>query len=220
MVGAGRTELFEGIVGLRPSRVGAVRLNGKTLAIHTPSDAIEAGLGYLTEDRKTKGLLLKQKMAPNLTLTVLSRFHNKLFLDTAREKAAMAEAVEKYDIRAANQNALAGQLSGGNQQKLLLAKILMADPKVIIIDEPTRGIDIGNKGQIYSFIQRLVQMGRSCVVISSEMQELIGICHRILVMRGGRIAGELSGDQMTEANVAMFATGVQKGELQEMKEAV
>ncbi len=96
----------------------------------------------------------------------------------------------------------------------------MADPKVIIIDEPTRGIDIGNKGQIYSFIQRLVQMGRSCIVISSEMQELIGICHRILVMRGGRIVGELGGDQMTEANVAMLAAGVQKDELQDMKKAV
>jgi ribose transport system ATP-binding protein len=119
---------------------------------------------------------------------------------------ALAGAVARYDIRMKSVDAKAGQLSGGNQQKLLLAKVLLTDPSIVIIDEPTRGVDIANKAQIYAFIQHLVSEGRSCIVISSEMQELIGICHRILVMREGRISGEVSGETMTESNIALLAT--------------
>ena len=208
MIGAGRTELFEGLLGLRPGRAEALRLNGKALRLHHPSEAIAAGIAYLTEDRKGKGLLLRQRLAPNLTLTALSWLVPGWFLDGKREKAALKTAIEAFDIRVRNPDALAGQLSGGNQQKLLLAKVLMSDPALVIIDEPTRGIDIGNKSQIYGFIQQLVRQGKGCIVISSEMQELIGLCSRILVMRGGRISGELCGEAMTEANVAMLATGV------------
>jgi ribose transport system ATP-binding protein len=114
--------------------------------------------------------------------------------------------VERHVIRASSVTARVRTLSGGNQQKLLLAKVLLTDPSIVIIDEPTRGVDIANKAQIYAFIQHLVGEGRSCTVISSEMQELIGICHRILVMRGGRISGEVSGDTMTESNIALLAT--------------
>ena len=123
-----------------------------------------------------------------------------------RETAALESAVEEYDIRLKSLNLKAGQLSGGNQQKLLLAKILLTDPSVVIIDEPTRGIDIANKAQIYAFIQGLVSEGKACIIISSEMQELIGICDRILVMREGRINGEVSGDEMTESTIALLAT--------------
>jgi ribose transport system ATP-binding protein len=211
MIGAGRTELFEGLLGLRPGSARRLRLDRRDLRIETPADAIAAGIGYLTEDRKGKGLLLKETMAPNLTLSALSRFHPGITLDTKREDAALGDAVSAYDIRVRSRSVEAGQLSGGNQQKLLLAKILLTDPQVVIIDEPTRGIDIGNKTQIYAFIQALVRAGKACIVISSEMQELIGICDRILVIRDRRIAGELTGEAMTERNVVLLATGAADG---------
>ena len=206
MIGAGRTELFEAILGLRPGRVGAVRMGGKAVRIARPLDAIQAGIGYLTEDRKGKGLLLKERLAPNLTLTALSWFHRGIFLDRRREDAKLDETIATYDIRVRDTRMRAGQLSGGNQQKLLLAKILMTGPSVIIIDEPTRGIDIGNKSQIYRFIQDLVASGKGCIVISSELQELIGVCDRVLVMRAGSISAELTGDAITEHNVVLAAT--------------
>ncbi|MBS7542462.1 sugar ABC transporter ATP-binding protein [Ancylobacter oerskovii] len=206
MIGAGRTELFEGLLGLRPSSFRAVRLHGKPVGFHSPAQAAKLGVGYLTEDRKGKGLLLEEKLAPNLTLAALDRVHPIAGLDLAGEADLLDRAVASYDIRLRSRDAKAGQLSGGNQQKLLLAKVMLNEPSVLIIDEPTRGIDIANKSQIYAFIQSLVREGRSCIVISSEMQELIGLCDRILVMRAGRINGELAGDAMTESNVALCAT--------------
>ncbi|MFT0858687.1 sugar ABC transporter ATP-binding protein [Ancylobacter sp. G4_0304] len=206
MIGAGRTELFEGLLGLRQANFGAVRLHGQPVDFHSPAQAAEKGVGYLTEDRKGKGLLLDEKLAPNLTLAALDRVHPVAGLDLAGETQLLDHAVASYDIRLRSREAKAGQLSGGNQQKLLLAKVMLNEPSVLIIDEPTRGIDIANKSQIYAFIQSLVRAGRSCIVISSEMQELIGLCDRILVMRAGRINGELAGDAMTESNVALCAT--------------
>jgi ribose transport system ATP-binding protein len=210
MIGAGRTELFEGLLGLRAG-TATVELKGKPIHIHSQREAIDAGIGYLTEDRKGKGLLLGERLAPNLTLSALARFHPGLLMRSRREAVALGSAIEGYDIRIKSLRVKAGQLSGGNQQKLLLAKVLLTDPSVVIIDEPTRGIDIANKAQIYAFIHGLVAEGKACIVISSEMQELIGICDRILVMREGRINGEVSGEAMTEHNIALLAasdTGV------------
>jgi ribose transport system ATP-binding protein len=206
MMGAGRTELFEGILGLRPGVAAAIRLSGKPIAIGTPREAIDAGIAYMTEDRKGKGLLLQEQLPPNLTLSSLARFHPGPFLNTGKEAEALLDVIERYDIKMGSRDVRAGQLSGGNQQKLLLAKIMLTEPTIIIIDEPTRGIDIANKIQIYEFLQAFVKEGTACIVISSEMQELIGICDRILVMRGGRINGELTGDAMTESNIALLAT--------------
>lgn len=205
MIGAGRTELFEGIAGLRPA-IADVELHGKSLAIRSPREAIDAGIGYLTEDRKGKGLLLQERLAPNLTLSALGRLNPGLWLRKRPEAAALDKAIDQYDIRVRSLRLNAGQLSGGNQQKLLLAKILLTDPSVVIIDEPTRGIDIANKAQIYAFVRKLVGEGKACIVISSEMQELIGLCDRILVMRQGQINGEVTGEQMTESNIALLAT--------------
>lgn len=205
MIGAGRTEVFEGIMGLRASS-GSVTLDGRSIDIRSPRAAMDAGIGYLTEDRKGKGLLLHERLGPNLTLSALSRFHPGLMMRRAREQTALIDAVDEYDIRLKTLGVRAGQLSGGNQQKLLLAKVLMTNPSVVVIDEPTRGIDIANKAQIYAFIHRLVGEGRTCIVISSEMQELIGICDRILVMREGRITGEVTGGGMTEHEIALLAT--------------
>ncbi|WP_245638681.1 sugar ABC transporter ATP-binding protein [Hydrogenophaga palleronii] len=205
MIGAGRTELFEGIVGLRPASA-QVELHGAPIQLRSQRAAIDAGIGYLTEDRKGKGLLLHERLAPNLTLSALGRFHPGLWLRGRQESQALAQSIQDYDIRLKSTKAHAGQLSGGNQQKLMLAKVMLTDPSVVIIDEPTRGIDIANKAQIYAFIQQLVEQGKACIVISSEMQELIGICDRILVMRQGRINGQVVGEQMTEKNIALLAT--------------
>jgi ribose transport system ATP-binding protein len=169
---------------------------------------MRAGAVYLTEDRKSKGLLLEEKIATNLTLAALDKFQRGPFVDRAKESRALDEAIQRFDIRVGDKNLLAGQMSGGNQQKLLLAKMMQVNPRVVVIDEPTRGIDIGAKQQIYRFIAALAAEGRSVIVISSEMAELIGICHRIIVMRNGRIVGEVAGDEMNEHAIVVLATGV------------
>jgi ribose transport system ATP-binding protein len=211
LIGAGRTELMEGLVGLRPGR-GKVAFNGHPVAFPDVHSSLKAGIAYLSEDRKGKGLLLTKDLRTNLTLASLGKFISGLQIDRKREAEALDTAIRDFDIRTGTKSILAGQLSGGNQQKLLLAKMMLLDPQVVIIDEPTRGIDIGNKEQIYKFIASLAQEGRSIIVVSSEMPELIGICDRILVMRAGRIVGEVQGDRMTENEIVQLATGVSAGE--------
>ncbi|NYT60011.1 sugar ABC transporter ATP-binding protein [Alcaligenaceae bacterium] len=206
MIGSGRTELFEGLMGLRPAHAQRIALKGQTIRHRSVKGWQELGLVYLTEDRKGKGLLLDEPLAPNLTLQALNRIHPRLALDQRKETAALEKAVGDYDIRVGSMHLDAGQLSGGNQQKLLLAKIMMTNPSVVIIDEPTRGIDIGNKSQIYDFIDQLVRSGKACIVISSELPELVGLADRVLVMREGRIVAELAGKQITEQNVVYAAT--------------
>ena len=206
LVGAGRTELFEGIAGLRPI-TGEVLVGGMPTRFRSVRDSMRAGIAYVTEDRKGKGLLMRRDLAGNLTLAALKRFCRGFLLDAAREAAGLDEAVRRFDIRVRDRKALAGQLSGGNQQKLLLAKMLLGGPDVIVVDEPTRGIDIGTKAEIYRLLAGLAAENRAVVVISSEMAELIGLCHRILVMREGRIVGEAAGDDMTEQRLVVLAIG-------------
>ncbi|WP_176072966.1 sugar ABC transporter ATP-binding protein [Brucella intermedia] len=208
LVGAGRTELMEGIVGLRPGK-GDARHNGKPVHFRNAHESQKAGIVYLSEDRKGKGLLLTKDLGVNLTLASLKKFVRGLQIDRNRERTALDDAIREFDIRTGRKDILAGQLSGGNQQKLLLAKMMMLDPSIVIIDEPTRGIDVGTKEQIYQFIANLADEGKSIIVVSSEMPELIGICDRIVVMREGRIAGEVSGDRMTEHDIVVLATGVE-----------
>jgi len=211
LVGAGRTELMEGVVGLRPGR-GEVRHNGRPAHFRDAHDSLTAGIAYLSEDRKGKGLLLTKDLGINLTLASLKKFISRFQIDRTKERAALDDAIRDFDIRTGNKDILAGQLSGGNQQKLLLAKMMMLDPSIVIIDEPTRGIDVGTKEQIYQFIANLADEGRSIIVVSSEMPELIGICDRIVVMREGRIAGEVTGERMTEHDIVVLATGVDAAE--------
>jgi ribose transport system ATP-binding protein len=205
LIGSGRTETFEGLCGLRPA-TGEVRVNGQPVRVTEPWQAQAMGLCYLTEDRKTRGLLLAKGMRENLTLQALRQFSRGL-IDTRAEEAALDQAIREFDIRG-SRAALVGNLSGGNQQKLLFAKTMLADPRILIIDEPTRGIDIGTKQQMYGFIRRLAAEGRAIVVISSEMQEVIGLADRILVMRHGRVTGELSGTDATEDAIVRLAMGV------------
>ena len=208
LVGSGRTELAEAIAGLR-RHDGRVMLMGQPVAIRAPADALRAGIAYLTEDRKEAGLLLTKPLTENLTLATLDRFGFRI--DRKREAAAMADATRNFDIRAVSPAMPAGALSGGNQQKLLLAKTMLTQPRIIIIDEPTRGIDIGTKQQIYRFVRRLADEGTGVIVISSELPELIGLADRVLVMRQGRVAGEVAGDRLTEENIVRLAMGLPAG---------
>ena len=207
LVGAGRTELMEGLIGVRPSS-GQLEINGKRVKISSVSDARKLGLVYLTEDRKGRGLLLRKSMRENLTLLALDRF-GRITIDSKREEEALGKAIAEFDIRAANRSVLVGNLSGGNQQKLLLAKTMLAEPDIVIIDEPTRGIDIGTKQQIYNFIQKLAASGKSIIMISSEMAEVIGLSHRVVVMRSGRVTGVLSGDDINEDLIVRHAMGLE-----------
>lgn len=207
LVGSGRTEAFEGLFGLRRRTVGRIERHGQRVTIRTPGDAARHRLVYLSEDRKGKGLLVSAGLRDNLTLMTLSRYARPL-LDTQAEQQALSRAVDEYGIRTGRLDVPASALSGGNQQKLALAKILETEPEVVILDEPTRGVDVGAKREIYHLIHRLAGAGIGVIVISSELQELLGLCHRLLVMREGHVVAELTGDRMNEREVIEYATGV------------
>ena len=206
LVGAGRTELMEGVVGLRSAR-GEVLVRGEPIRAGSVSAAREAGLVYLTEDRKEKGLLLGKSLRENLTLLALDRFA-RVTIDARAEERALDRAISDFDIRAGDKAMRAGALSGGNQQKLLLAKTMLAEPEIVIIDEPTRGIDIGTKQQIYGFVRRLADAGKSVIVVSSELPEAIGLATRVVVMAAGRVAGELEGEAIGEDAILRLAMGL------------
>ena len=206
LVGAGRTELFEGLLGLRPRSAGTVELAGKPVQLQSPRDAARHGLTYLSEDRKGKGLHVHFSLRPNLTLMALERYA-KPWLDPAAEQAALRDAVQEFGIRTGSLDVRASSLSGGNQQKLALAKVLHPGPSVVVLDEPTRGVDVGAKREIYHLVQRLAEQGLAVVVISSELMELIGLCHRVAVMRAGRLQTTLQEPHLTEEELIVHATG-------------
>ena len=205
LVGAGRTELFEGILGLRPSS-GTVRLAGRPVTLRSLGEATRLGITYLSEDRKGKGLHLDFPLRPNLTLMALEHYARP-FLDYGAEQRALTKAVAEFGIRAGSLAARVSSLSGGNQQKLALAKVLQPQPRVLVLDEPTRGVDIGAKREIYFLIERLARQGLAIIVISSELIELIGLAHRVAVMRAGRLVATVSGEEMTEETMISYATG-------------
>ncbi len=208
LVGAGRTELFEGILGLRP-KTGTLTRNGRPLDVRTLRDAVAAGVAYVSEDRKGKGLITEMPLRPNLTLLSLKKYA-KPFLRPKLEAEALEKAVREFDIRVPNLNALARLLSGGNQQKLVLAKIMEVLPEILILDEPTRGIDVGTKRQIYFFIQELLEEGKACILISSELTEIVGLSHRVVVMRSGELVGTLTGADINENEIVRYATGLKR----------
>jgi ribose transport system ATP-binding protein len=206
LVGSGRTELFEGLLGLRPSRGGEVRLGGVPMRFVSPKQAAQHGLTYLSEDRKGRGLHVRLPLGDNLTLMDLDR-HARPWLDHRSERRALQQAVAEFGIRCNDLDAPASSLSGGNQQKLAIAKVLQPGPRVLVLDEPTRGVDVGAKRDIYSLIRRLADEGRGIVVVSSELVELIGLCHRVVVMRAGRVQATLGAAQLTEEELIAHVTG-------------
>ncbi|MEJ5991518.1 sugar ABC transporter ATP-binding protein [Ramlibacter sp. PS3R-8] len=206
LVGAGRTEMFEGLLGLRRSSAGEVRVAGKPVHLRSPRDAADEGITYLSEDRKGKGLLVNFGLRENLTLMNL-REYARPWLAPAREEEALAGAVQDFGIRTGDLRQRASALSGGNQQKLALAKVLQPRPRVVVLDEPTRGVDVGAKRDIYFLVQKLAAGGQAVIVISSELVELIGLCHRVAVMRSGRLTATLQDAHLTEEELIAHATG-------------
>ncbi|KAB2677966.1 sugar ABC transporter ATP-binding protein [Brucella tritici] len=209
LIGSGRTEIAEGICGLRPRTAGTVRLHGKTQKINSYSDAAKAGIVYLSEDRKGSGVFLEMSIAQNISVLDLKSLTNGAGLLNGRAEAALAEDFAKrLSVRMGGIEAPVKSLSGGNQQKVAIAKQLAVKPKVILMDEPTRGIDVGAKAEIHRLLRELARSGIGIIVISSEMPELLGLSDRVLVVREGHIAGELSADTMSEEAVILLASGI------------
>lgn len=210
MVGSGRTELMEAIAGLFPRTAGEVRIGDTLMPPGNLQATIAAGLAYMTKDRKSKGLLLGSNMRANLTLQSLGLHGRWGYLSPASENKALARARRRFDIRVRDAGIVAGRMSGGNQQKLLLAKVMETTPRILIIDEPTRGIDVGTKQQIYHFIAALAREGCSIILVSSEMPEVIGLCTRVVVMRAGRLVGVLEGSEINEQEIMRYSAGLKQ----------
>lgn len=207
LVGAGRTEVLETIFGIRPVLEGTVRVNGKPVTIRHPKDAIRAGVALVPEDRKAQGVILEMTLRENMSLARLHRDANAGFLGRQAERNLAAEMMSRLDVRATSAEQIARLLSGGNQQKIVLGKWLALRPRILLLDEPTRGVDVGAKGEIYALMDRLAQDGVAILFVSSEMEEILTVSDRVLVLHEGRITGELSGDALTEEAVMQLATG-------------
>jgi ABC-type sugar transport system ATPase subunit len=201
LVGARRTEIAQAIFGLRRIKSGTISVFGAEVVIDDVKDAIRLGIGYLTEDRKTQGLFLNRPVVENLTMSNLAKIMNWLFIDHRRERLFCEELVRSLDIRLLSMKTDVLNLSGGNQQKVLLGRSLAAGPRILLLDEPTRGIDVGAKQEIYDFIQGLVTRGIAIVLISSELEEILHLSDRIIVLRKGRIAKRLEKAEATKEEI-------------------
>jgi len=205
LVGAGRTELAKVLFGEYPMDSGTVWIEGKKVDIKQPNQAISRGLGLAPEDRKREGLVLLRSVLENTSMAILPRLTRFGFVQSREERRIGAEYVERLRVRTPSLEQQVGKLSGGNQQKVVLARWLAAKPKVLILDEPTRGIDVGAKAEIYSLIDQLANEGIGIIFISSELPEILGLSDRIYVMQNGNITGELPGSEATEENVLALA---------------
>jgi rhamnose transport system ATP-binding protein len=202
LVGSGRSELAQVIFGITPAERGEIRLAGKLVAIHSPTEAKRLGIAYVPEDRGTQGLVRAMPLRENVSLAVLERVANGPFIDRGAE-ARLAEAgVRRFNIRASGIGQIVNKLSGGNQQKVVLSKWLAGEPKVLILDEPTRGIDVGAKAEIHRLMTELAGQGLAILMISSELTEIMGMSDRILVMREGRIVAEFDRAAATQERIA------------------
>ncbi len=207
LMGAGRTEVARALFGADSIDSGEISLFGKPVTITNVHKAIELGIGYLTEDRKKEGLALGLSVNVNTMLSSYKQFSNKFgIIDEQACFNTSNDLKEKLKIKTPDLDQLAGNLSGGNQQKIIIAKWICKNTEILIFDEPTRGIDVGAKLEIYELINKLTEQGKSIIVISSELPEILGMCDRILVMRGGRITGELESERATQENIMKYAT--------------
>ncbi|EHN0053008.1 sugar ABC transporter ATP-binding protein [Escherichia coli] len=207
LMGAGRTELARAIFGADSIDSGTLKLNGKETVIKDISDAIQQGISYLTEDRKKEGLALNLSVERNIMLGNYPEYSDRFGnIDSRRCQQTSEEQVKALRIKTPNLEQAALNLSGGNQQKIIIARWVCKDTDILIFDEPTRGIDVGAKLEIYELMNRLVAKGKSIIMISSELPEVLGMCDRILVMRSGRITGELSAKEATQEKIMQYAT--------------
>ena len=205
LIGAGRTELARAVFGIDPVLGGGIRLNGAPVSIRSAKDAIAHGIYLAPEDRKRSGLVLEDSVTENISLPNILSFARYLLIDSGAERKNAERQRKSLNIKTADVETVVGTLSGGNQQKVVLAKWLSMTPKVMMFDEPTRGIDVGSKSEIYSLMRGLADAGVAILMISSDMEEVIGVSDRIVVMQEGAISGTLNRDQFSEENVMRLA---------------
>ena len=203
--GSGRTELLESIFGLRPVSSGQIYLGGKLVSNTSPKRSMANGFALLTEERRKNGIFGILDVRENTTISSLARYGPPFLLSDKKRSAVTRDAIRSMKIKTPSERTRIGALSGGNQQKVILARWLLTEPQVLLLDEPTRGVDVGAKYEIYTLINGLAESGRGIIVASSEMPELLGICDRIAVMSGGRIAGVLSRDEATQEKIMELA---------------
>jgi len=208
LVGAGRTDVVRAIAGADVPSAGEVFVQGRHVVVRSPHDAIGAGIALITEDRKGQGLVLGMNVRENTTLAHLDRFARRGFVDRNKEEATTTDEIAELRIRTPSSEQLVRNLSGGNQQKVVLAKWLVGDAAVYLFDEPTRGIDVGAKAEIYALMVGLLARGKGIVMVSSELPEVLGMSHRVLVLREGRIAAEFAGTDATPERVIAAAAGI------------
>jgi ribose transport system ATP-binding protein len=208
LVGAGRSEMALALFGLDGSVTGRVDVRRQPLAVSGPRAAMRAGLGLVPEDRKRQGLVLSMTALANTTLPILGALSRWSFIRRRSERALVGTYFERLRVRAASVNVITAGLSGGNQQKLVLAKWLAAKCQILLLDEPTRGVDVGAKAEIHALIDELASRGAGVVLISSELPELVNLCTRIIVLREGRIAGEVSRAAATQDGLMRLMAGV------------
>ncbi|PIE36010.1 D-xylose ABC transporter ATP-binding protein [candidate division KSB3 bacterium] len=201
LVGSGRTETMRAIFGADPKMDGIIYLNGQEVVINSPRDAVKHGVCLLTEDRKNQGLILNMSCSINITLSDLAQVSRAGLLQKTAEAAVSHKLIDELDIKTPSIHQWAGNLSGGNQQKVVIAKWLFRNANVLIIDEPTRGIDVGAKYEIYLLLWKLAAAGKAIIMVSSDLPELLGVCHRILVFSNGKIAGEVPRDKFDQERI-------------------
>jgi ribose transport system ATP-binding protein len=206
VVGAGRTETLKTIAGVTPATGGEILVKGRERKVRSVADGLEAGIVYMPEDRGTEGLVHSATINENLILSVLDRISRAGFVDRGRYRDLGQRLRERFGVRASSLRQEAGQLSGGNQQKVVLARAMATEPSVVLLDEPTRGIDVGAKSEIYEHMLKIAVGGGAVVMVSSEFPELLGMADRIVVMRGGRVVGEIAGSEADQEKVLEYAT--------------
>jgi ribose transport system ATP-binding protein/rhamnose transport system ATP-binding protein len=206
LVGSGRTEIARVLFGISPPSAGAVRLHGRTLSLQTPADAVHEGIAYVSEDRLGQSLVMDFSILDNATLTVLPRVTRHGLVKRERELQVVQPHLDRLRLRFRSYDQPVGTLSGGNQQKVVLSKWLATDPSVLILDEPTQGVDVGTKAEVHAMIANLASKGMAIILISSDMPELLGMSHRVLVLCEGRVATELARDEATQEKVIAAAT--------------
>jgi ABC-type sugar transport system ATPase subunit len=207
LLGAGRTDLARALFGAGPTPSGEVRLNGRRVIVRSPADATKAGLAYVPEDRKLQGLVLPMSVRENVTLAVLRELSRATLVRRSQERQRADHFIKALNIRTPSREQRVNNLSGGNQQKVVVAKWLASNPKVLILDEPTRGIDVGAKAEVHAIMARLAEQGVAILMISSELPEVLGMSDRILVMHEGRLTGQFTREEATRERIMMAATG-------------
>lgn len=207
LMGAGRTEVIECLFGVRRADKGEIYINGEKVEIKSPEDAIKHKMALLTEDRKRTGCFLVLSVKDNMIMANIDSFKKGIFLDKKKIKTTCLEEKDKLKIKTPHINQLVRNLSGGNQQKVLISRWMLTDPDILILDEPTRGIDVGAKAEIHKLMSKLAQQGKAIIMISSELPEVLGMSDRVVVMHEGKVTGEFPREEVTQEKIMQYATG-------------